>query len=424
MRKSNLLVATSADCQDVAESLSSNLNGVCNVALWPHMGESNCAHVPSLLANIHLHDFAVLVLPPSDSPFSRPASKILFQDWDYVAAFCAATLGGHRLFIIPADDGEMAFPAHLGGACIGTYLKRSDRHLVSSTKLAARRLTERIAELGARPDVGPAPKFAAAICYKLPELRIRLAKTSKKRWILPKGLVLPNEASHVAALRYAEDEAGVVGRIDIRESSEFIYWKEERGEAQRVAAHLLHAVAEHAVAEEFRAPAWFGFDEALMRLTEGRPAKQAEQLRKVLYWARPQIESASPSLKHLAGALPYRVGVDGTVEFLLVTSRKSGNWLIPKGHIGAGEQAVQAAVREALEEAGVVGEVHSRRAGVYSFRRDSVDHDVQVYALRVTEQQPVWKDASKRKRRWFPRSEAAQLVNETGLRKIIEDFSV
>jgi len=60
-----------------------------------------------------------------------------------------------------------------------------------------------------------------------------------------------------------------------------------------------------------------------------------------------------------AGAIPYRMA-DGKLEVLLVTSRETGRWVIPKGHIDDGMTPQTAASQEAWEEAGVTGEITAK----------------------------------------------------------------
>jgi 8-oxo-dGTP pyrophosphatase MutT (NUDIX family) len=55
-----------------------------------------------------------------------------------------------------------------------------------------------------------------------------------------------------------------------------------------------------------------------------------------------------------SGIIPYRLERD-VLQVLLITTRKTGRWVIPKGNIGKGHNARQAAEQEAYEEAGVSG---------------------------------------------------------------------
>jgi len=57
-----------------------------------------------------------------------------------------------------------------------------------------------------------------------------------------------------------------------------------------------------------------------------------------------------------AGAVTFRLA-DRRLLFLVVSSSTGAHWVLPRGHIEAGETAQSAALRELREEAGVVGEI-------------------------------------------------------------------
>ncbi|MGY6570492.1 MAG: NUDIX hydrolase [Salinarimonas sp.] len=121
------------------------------------------------------------------------------------------------------------------------------------------------------------------------------------------------------------------------------------------------------------------------------------------------------------GALPYRI-VDGHVVFLLVTSRRTGRWIYPKGAVIEGMTPQESAACEALEEAGVEGNIWSEPIGVY----DSVKVKgmtrtplrVTVYPLEVTHQHDPWKEAGQRHRHWALLPEARRLLSEPRLSEI------
>lgn len=72
-------------------------------------------------------------------------------------------------------------------------------------------------------------------------------------------------------------------------------------------------------------------------------------------------------------ALPLTVGDDGNVRVLLLTSRETKRWVIPKGWPMKGRKPYEAAAQEALEEAGVIGHTKKNPIGSYVYfkRRDS-----------------------------------------------------
>jgi predicted phosphate transport protein (TIGR00153 family) len=129
--------------------------------------------------------------------------------------------------------------------------------------------------------------------------------------------------------------------------------------------------------------------------------------------------------------LPYRAtgeGADASVQILLVTSRETKRWVIPKGNQASGTSAHMAAAAEAEEEAGVVGPVCPTALGSYRYRKRrrngaSLMVDVEVFPLAVSRELDVWKEDSERERRWFSLSGAADAVEEEDLRELIRSFA-
>lgn len=128
-------------------------------------------------------------------------------------------------------------------------------------------------------------------------------------------------------------------------------------------------------------------------------------------------------LKQVA-ALPVRRNAKGQLEVLLVTTRQSRRWVIPKGWPSKRLSDDAAAAREAQEEAGVSGKLLKRPVGSYSYFKRQEDGfrlvEVTVYLLKVQEEQKNWKEADERKKRWFPLSMAAKLVQEPALAIMIK----
>ncbi len=125
-------------------------------------------------------------------------------------------------------------------------------------------------------------------------------------------------------------------------------------------------------------------------------------------------------------ALPWRER--SGVEVLLVSSRDTGRWVIPKGWPIADLMPHETAAREAFEEAGIEGGVATAPLGHYTYRkrlpgRRAVICDVQVFAFRVTHQRDDWPEKHQRRVRWFPAAEAAGLVAEPELAGLIRKFA-
>ena len=128
------------------------------------------------------------------------------------------------------------------------------------------------------------------------------------------------------------------------------------------------------------------------------------------------------------GALPYRlVGSARVVEVLLVTSRDTGRWVVPKGHLMVGKAHHEAAAIEAEEEAGVRGIVSPVPLGRFDYLKrtpGSADQPmrVELFAFQVRETLERWKEMGQRERRWFTTAEAAVAVDEADLGELIHRF--
>jgi 8-oxo-dGTP pyrophosphatase MutT (NUDIX family) len=124
------------------------------------------------------------------------------------------------------------------------------------------------------------------------------------------------------------------------------------------------------------------------------------------------------------GAVPYRK-VGGGFEVLLITSRETRRWVIPKGWPMPHLADYNAARQEALEEAGIEGKMGRKSIGSYYYvkRKKSgklLPVTVVVYAMEVTLLLDEWPEKNERKRHWFAAKEAVGLVQEEGLRAVIE----
>ncbi|RMH48287.1 MAG: NUDIX domain-containing protein [Alphaproteobacteria bacterium] len=127
-------------------------------------------------------------------------------------------------------------------------------------------------------------------------------------------------------------------------------------------------------------------------------------------------------------ALPYRVRDDGEVEVLLVTSRGTRRWILPKGWPMRGLTPAETALQEAWEEAGVRGRATDHCLGFYSYEKwfspkSQVPCVVSVFPVEVEELADDFPEKGERKRKWFTRKKAAQKVDEAELRSIIKSFN-
>jgi 8-oxo-dGTP pyrophosphatase MutT (NUDIX family) len=116
-----------------------------------------------------------------------------------------------------------------------------------------------------------------------------------------------------------------------------------------------------------------------------------------------------------SGAIVVRRGPKEP-EVLLVTSKRNGNWIFPKGHIEKGETAETAALREAKEEAGVVGKLIAP-AGILEFGFFGVKIRVEYFLAELTRESGPPEDG--RKRIWCGLDEALERLSYKNTRKIL-----
>ncbi|MDO9637867.1 MAG: NUDIX hydrolase [Pseudotabrizicola sp.] len=119
----------------------------------------------------------------------------------------------------------------------------------------------------------------------------------------------------------------------------------------------------------------------------------------------------------------------GRVQVLLITSRDTGRWIVPKGWPMPGKTAAETAGIEAWEEAGVHGTLEAGDPiGVYHYDKqrppkDPVPCVVSVFALRVKELADKFPERKQRRRKWFDARKAARKVAEPDLRKLLSQLA-
>ena len=131
-------------------------------------------------------------------------------------------------------------------------------------------------------------------------------------------------------------------------------------------------------------------------------------------------------------AMPVRRALDGSAEILLVTSRTTRRWIVPKGWPMKGRKDRDAAAQEAREEAGVLGRISEKPTGRYTYWKRMSDHfalcEVKLYVLEVEEQLDSFAEQHERDMRWFKLADAADLVDEpelgTAIRNLEAQFAV
>lgn len=128
-------------------------------------------------------------------------------------------------------------------------------------------------------------------------------------------------------------------------------------------------------------------------------------------------------------ALPYRFTQVAALEILLVTTRQTKRWIIPKGWPIKGLKPAKSASREAFEEAGVRGGIAANPIGVFTYTKlldengIPVSCEVKVFPLLVKRQSAAWPESSQRIVQWVGPERAASLIKEPGLKTIIAAFA-
>jgi 8-oxo-dGTP pyrophosphatase MutT (NUDIX family) len=119
-----------------------------------------------------------------------------------------------------------------------------------------------------------------------------------------------------------------------------------------------------------------------------------------------------------SGVVPFQLE-NGTIKILLITSKKSRRWVIPKGIIEQGLTPLESAIKEAVEEAGVRGRGFQHLLGIYNFKKWGGVVSVKVFPMEVKELLPEWEEEEFRDRRWFDFNEVFNFVDKSELRNII-----
>ncbi len=138
------------------------------------------------------------------------------------------------------------------------------------------------------------------------------------------------------------------------------------------------------------------------------------------------VELKKPLANTQYAALPWRENGTGR-EVLLISSRDTGRWVIPKGWPIRGLSPSQSAAREAYEEAGVGGQMTNKPIGVFEYPKmldsgKTQNCTVEVFGLEQMIQHPSWPEQGQRLLQWFSLREAARAVQEPKLKAIIRKF--
>lgn len=118
----------------------------------------------------------------------------------------------------------------------------------------------------------------------------------------------------------------------------------------------------------------------------------------------------------------------GAPEILLITSRDTGRWIVPKGWPIRGQSPHGVAAVEAWEEAGVEGRIAEESLGSFSYAKILPKGDartclVEVFPLKVGSLARHYPERRERRRKWFSAAKAARKVAEPELRSLILGFA-
>ena len=135
-----------------------------------------------------------------------------------------------------------------------------------------------------------------------------------------------------------------------------------------------------------------------------------------------------PEIGEQIAALPIRWSKRDDLQILLITSRDTGRWVMPKGWTMDGYKPWAAAEIEALEEAGAKGYISNELLGTYRYPKIMDDGQivpcrVRVYPMMVEKLLKTWKERGERRRKWFSVKAAAKQVDEPDLSELLKGLA-
>jgi len=139
------------------------------------------------------------------------------------------------------------------------------------------------------------------------------------------------------------------------------------------------------------------------------------------------VSTASLVVNDQVAALPWRRH-GGILEILLITTRTTKRWIVPKGWLETGLSQSESAAREALEEAGVIGEIGARPVGKFHYTKrrrtgEMLPVQVTLFPLEVMRQRRAYPEKHLRETRWCRVEEALAHISEPGLKRLVLKFA-
>jgi 8-oxo-dGTP pyrophosphatase MutT (NUDIX family) len=144
---------------------------------------------------------------------------------------------------------------------------------------------------------------------------------------------------------------------------------------------------------------------------------------------KPKKRRAGPAVRVQYGALPYRFTSMAALEILVVTTRQSRRWIVPKGWPIKRLTPSKSAAREAFEEAGVRGKIGARAIGFFRYKKTAgengadPDYEVKIFPLLVRRQSATWPEYGQRVVQWVDPEKAIALIRDPELKAIVEKFA-
>ncbi len=130
------------------------------------------------------------------------------------------------------------------------------------------------------------------------------------------------------------------------------------------------------------------------------------------------MNTPAPSSESIpqACAIPFR-RCGERIEFCTITSLKKKRWIFPKGIVDPGETAQEAALKEALEEAGLRGRIIGTPLGTYQDAKWGTTLHVTVLLMEVTHCEERWHEDDVRERRWVERALVSDMISKKKLKQ-------
>ncbi len=145
--------------------------------------------------------------------------------------------------------------------------------------------------------------------------------------------------------------------------------------------------------------------------------------------SKPSKRKTKAAIRVQYGAMPYRFTPEAALEILVLTTRQTRRWIIPKGWPIKSLRPHKAAAREAFEEAGVVGRIGAKPIGAFVYDKALDDSgvpatcEVRVFPLLVTRQSETWPEVEQRVTQWVDPARAVALVKDPELKTLITAFA-